>query len=123
MLKLIPIAVILIYFLRGVATYLQDYLMNYVGENIVRNIRDELYARIQDLPMLIEHFVRHFNIKFGKEITGTDIGTEQWPLVREFAAVAHPSVDWSAGRVRASACRFSRCLSPLRNTARHCWGL
>jgi len=55
MLKIIPLAVVLIYLLRGLATYGQDYLMNYVGENIVRHIRNELYARIQDLPVAFFH--------------------------------------------------------------------
>ena len=55
MLKIIPVAVILIYFLRGLATYVQDYLMNYVGETIIRRLRDDLYAHIQDLPIAFFH--------------------------------------------------------------------
>lgn len=55
MLKIIPLAVILIYLLRGLASYGQDYLMNYVGENIVRHIRNDLYSRIQDLPVAFFH--------------------------------------------------------------------
>lgn len=55
MLKIIPLAVVLIYFLRGLGMYGQDYLMNYVGENIVRQIRNDLYARIQDLPVAFFH--------------------------------------------------------------------
>ena len=51
MLKLIPIAVIVIYLLLGLATYFQEYLMNYVGQNIIRRLRDSLYDRIQDLPI------------------------------------------------------------------------
>ena len=51
MLLLIPIAVVLIYFLRGVGTYGQDYLMNYAGEDVIRQLRNALYNRIQDLPL------------------------------------------------------------------------
>lgn len=51
MLKVIPIAVILIYFLRGVGYYGQEYLMNYVGERIIRRLRNNLYDQIQDLPI------------------------------------------------------------------------
>ena len=51
MLKIIPVAVVLIYLLRGLATYGQDYLMNYVGESIIRRLRDDLYSHIQDLPV------------------------------------------------------------------------
>ncbi|MBW1725134.1 MAG: ABC transporter permease, partial [Deltaproteobacteria bacterium] len=43
MLSIIPIAVILIYFLRGLGSYGQEYLMNYVGEGIIRNLRNDLY--------------------------------------------------------------------------------
>jgi len=55
MLILIPIAVILIYFLRGLGSYGQEYLMNYVGEGIIRNLRNDLYDRIQDLPLAFFH--------------------------------------------------------------------
>jgi len=51
MLKIIPIAVILIYFFRGLGMYGQSYLMNYVGENIIKDLRNDLYNRIQDLPI------------------------------------------------------------------------
>ncbi|MDM8514742.1 lipid A export permease/ATP-binding protein MsbA [Desulfobacterales bacterium HSG16] len=51
MLKMIPIIVILIYFLRGVGYYGQNYLMNYVGESIIRKLRNMLYDKIQDLPV------------------------------------------------------------------------
>ncbi|AOY58677.1 MsbA: lipid A export ATP-binding/permease protein [Desulfococcus multivorans] len=51
MLMLIPMAVAAIYFLRGVGTYGQDYLMNYAGESVIRRLRNALYNRIQDLPL------------------------------------------------------------------------
>lgn len=51
MLKVIPLVVILIYFLRGAGYYGQEYLMNYVGESIIRRLRNNLYDRIQDLPL------------------------------------------------------------------------
>ena len=55
MLIIIPIVVILIYFLRGLGSYGQEYLMNYVGEGIIRNLRNDLYGRIQDLPLAFFH--------------------------------------------------------------------
>ena len=55
MLIIIPIAVILIYFLRGLGSYGQEYLMNYVGEGIIRNLRNDLYDHIQDLPLAFFH--------------------------------------------------------------------
>jgi subfamily B ATP-binding cassette protein MsbA len=51
MLKFIPIFVVLVYFVRGVGYYGQEYLMNYVGENIIRQLRNLLYDCIQDLPI------------------------------------------------------------------------
>jgi len=51
MLKLIPMAVITIYLVLGFAMYYQEYLMSYVGQNIIRRLRNRLYDRIQDLPI------------------------------------------------------------------------
>ena len=51
MLKLIPMAIITIYLLLGFAMYYQEYLMSYVGQNIIRRLRNRLYDRIQDLPV------------------------------------------------------------------------
>ncbi|MDP2861396.1 MAG: lipid A export permease/ATP-binding protein MsbA [Desulfobacterales bacterium] len=51
MLKLIPIAVIIVYFLRGLGIYGQEYLMSHVGQNIIRRLRNRLYNHIQDLPL------------------------------------------------------------------------
>lgn len=51
MLKLIPLAVITIFLILGFAMYCQEYLMNYVGQNIIRRLRNLLYDRIQDLPI------------------------------------------------------------------------
>ncbi len=51
MLRLIPIAVIIIYFLRGAGYLGQAYLMSYVGQDIIRRLRDSLYDHIQDLSL------------------------------------------------------------------------
>ncbi len=55
MLKIVPLAVMIVYFLRGVATYFQTYLMNYVGQSIIRRLRNNLYDHIQDLPLSFFH--------------------------------------------------------------------
>jgi ATP-binding cassette, subfamily B, bacterial MsbA len=55
MLKIIPVAVVIIYLLRGLGMYGQDYLMNYVGESIIQHLRNDLYDRIQDLPISFFH--------------------------------------------------------------------
>ncbi|MEE8553081.1 MAG: ABC transporter ATP-binding protein [Desulfobacterales bacterium] len=55
MLMMIPLAVIIIYFVFGLAMFYQEYLMNYVGLNIIRQLRNSLYDRIQDLPISFFH--------------------------------------------------------------------
>ncbi len=54
-LRLVPLAVIVVFFLRGVGMYGQAYFMSYVGEGIIRNLRDLLYERISDLPLSFYH--------------------------------------------------------------------
>ena len=51
MLKLVPIAVLFVYFLRGVAAYFQTILINYVGESVIMRFRNDLYSSIQDLSL------------------------------------------------------------------------
>jgi subfamily B ATP-binding cassette protein MsbA len=51
MLNVIPLVIIFVYFTRAVSTYWGDYLMNYVGQDIIRRLRDGLYDHIQDLGL------------------------------------------------------------------------
>ncbi|MFW6052762.1 MAG: ABC transporter transmembrane domain-containing protein, partial [Desulfosalsimonas sp.] len=51
MLFLLPLAVMILYLLRGAAMYGQEFLMHYVGETIIRKLRENLYDRITDLPL------------------------------------------------------------------------
>jgi subfamily B ATP-binding cassette protein MsbA len=55
MLKLIPLALLVVYFLRSLAMFGQEYLMSFVGQNIIRRLRNRLYDRIQDLPLSFFH--------------------------------------------------------------------
>jgi ATP-binding cassette, subfamily B, bacterial MsbA len=55
MLTLIPVAVIVIYLLRGFGMYGQEYFMSYVGQRIIRRLRNMLYDHIQDLPLSFFH--------------------------------------------------------------------
>lgn len=55
MLTLIPMAVIVIYLLRGFGMYGQEYFMSYVGQGIIRRLRNMLYNHIQDLPLSFFH--------------------------------------------------------------------
>ena len=55
MLKLMPVLIIIIYVLRGAGMYGQDFLMHYVGEKVIKQLRDSLYNRIIDLPLSFFH--------------------------------------------------------------------
>ena len=57
----LPLLVIAVFLIKGLGNYGQEYFMNYVGEDIIRRLRNQLYDRIQDLPLAF----------FQKERTGT----------------------------------------------------
>ncbi len=50
-LKLLIIFMIGLFLLKGVFTFLQDYLMNIVGQRVIREVRNQLYTKFQDLSM------------------------------------------------------------------------
>ncbi len=58
---ILPLVVIVIFLANGLGRYGQEYFMNYVGEDIIRRLRNQLYDRIQDLSLAF----------FQKERTGT----------------------------------------------------
>ncbi len=60
-LLLLPLLVIVVFLVNGLGRYGQEYFMNYVGEDIIRRLRNQLYDRIQDLSLAF----------FQKERTGT----------------------------------------------------
>jgi len=51
MLTLIPIAIVALYFLKGLFGYGQAYLMGYVGIRVVTDIRNEIYHHLQTLSL------------------------------------------------------------------------
>jgi subfamily B ATP-binding cassette protein MsbA len=51
MLKLVPLAVVLIYLVLGAAMYGQEYFLGWVGHDVIRQLRNSLYNKIQDLPI------------------------------------------------------------------------
>lgn len=55
MLLLIPGVAILVFFLKGAGSYGSEYLMNFIGEKIIRYFRDALYFKITDLPISFIH--------------------------------------------------------------------
>jgi subfamily B ATP-binding cassette protein MsbA len=51
MLRLVPLAVVLIYLVLGAAMYGQEYFLGWVGHDVIRQLRNSLYDKIQDLPI------------------------------------------------------------------------
>ena len=51
MLKLLPLALLAVYVLKGVGRYAQSYLMAAVGERVIATIRRDLYRHIQRMPL------------------------------------------------------------------------
>jgi len=47
---LLPLGVITLFFMRGLFTYLTNYLMSSVGAKIVQSLRDGIYNKLLDLP-------------------------------------------------------------------------
>ncbi len=54
-LLIIPGLAVLVFFLKGVGSYGSEYLMNHVGQRIVRDFRDMLYEKIMTLPIAYIH--------------------------------------------------------------------
>jgi subfamily B ATP-binding cassette protein MsbA len=53
----VPLALIVLFILRGIGDFTQTYFMGYVGRRIVSQVRREVFRRILDLP--IGYFDRH----------------------------------------------------------------
>jgi len=51
MLRILPIAIILLFLLRGIFNYGQAYLMNFVGLKVIADLREKLYNHLQTLPL------------------------------------------------------------------------
>jgi len=51
MLYILPVAIILAYFLKGIGAVLQQYYISYIGEDIVRKIRDKFLLHILNLDL------------------------------------------------------------------------
>ena len=51
MLSILPAAVVVIYLLRSIAYYGEQYFMEFVGQDIIRKLRNQLYYRMTELPL------------------------------------------------------------------------
>jgi subfamily B ATP-binding cassette protein MsbA len=57
MLKLLPIAIVALFILKGVFNYGQAYLMSYVGQRIIADLREKIYHHLQSLSL--SYFTRN----------------------------------------------------------------
>jgi len=55
MLKLLPGAILGVYAIKGLATYGQAYLINYIGYRVIQKIRDDLFAHLGRLSLSFFH--------------------------------------------------------------------
>lgn len=70
-LVLIPLAVIGVFLVKGIAAYGAYYLLNLIGQDILRQLRNRLYNHMQDLPLAF--FQRHKTGDLMSRIT-SDVG-------------------------------------------------
>lgn len=63
MLVIVPLGIILLYFAKGTCDYFQSYLMGYVGQKVVTDIRNVLFRALQSQPLSF----------FDRTPTGTNI--------------------------------------------------
>jgi ATP-binding cassette, subfamily B, bacterial MsbA len=50
MMKMVPIIILLIFFVRGVAMFVSSYAINWVGNKLVMDLRDEMFSKLLSLP-------------------------------------------------------------------------
>jgi subfamily B ATP-binding cassette protein MsbA len=74
MLKLIPLAIVGLFLLKGLFDYGQSYLMAYVGQRIIADLREKIYSHLQSLSL--SFFTRHSTGVLMSRITN-DVGLVQ----------------------------------------------
>ncbi len=57
MLVFIPVVVCSVYLVKGVCDFGQYYLMSFIGQSIVRDLRQQMFAKLAGMP--VSFFVRH----------------------------------------------------------------
>lgn len=51
MLKLVPLLVVGVYLIKGVSFFIHTYLMKYIGQSIIKDLRDDIFDHLMGLPM------------------------------------------------------------------------
>ncbi|MDO4177665.1 MAG: lipid A export permease/ATP-binding protein MsbA [Phascolarctobacterium sp.] len=89
MLSYIVISIIVVFAIRGVAAFMQYYLMNYVGQRVIIDIRGEVFAKIQRLSM--SFFDKNKTGEIMSYVTN-DVGAMQQALVDNVVDLVTESV-------------------------------
>ena len=103
MLNMISASIIVIFFARGVFAYGQNYLMNWVGQHIVIDIRAELFRKLQRLPMsfydrnktgtIMSYVTNDVNALEGAMVDkSVELATEGFILIGSVGAMIY--LDW-----------------------------
>ena len=68
MLYVLPVLIVIIYLIKGVGGFFQEYTMNYVGQDIVREVRNRLLGHLLSLDLAFFH--RYHSGELISRITG-----------------------------------------------------
>ena len=89
MLKLLPLAVVFLYTLKGFGRYIQAYYISFIGSDIIRIVRDKFLAHI------LKQDIKFFNLKHGGELisrVGGDIAAIQGAVSTSIAILITESL-------------------------------
>ena len=103
MLNMISASIVIIFFLRGIFLYGQNYLMSYVGQHVVIDIRGEVFRKLQRLSMsfydknktgtIMSYATNDVNALQGAMVDNTiELVTESIILVGSVCAMIY--LDW-----------------------------
>ena len=81
MLYLIILSIIVVFFIRGSTTFAHRYLMGYIGQSVIRDLRNKLYEHLQKLP--IAYFDKRRTGEIMSNLTN-DIGALQTAMTTDF---------------------------------------
>lgn len=88
MLYIIIFSIIVVFFIRGATTYAHRYLMGYIGQSVIRDLRNKLYDHLQKLP--IAYFDRRRTGEIMSNLTN-DINALQTAMTTDFIMLVQES--------------------------------
>ena len=87
LLYVLPLVIILIYLVKGVGSFTQEYLMSFVGQDIVRKVRDHLLSHmlLLDIAFFYQHHTGELISRITADITRIQnaVSTSLAGLMRE----------------------------------------